>query len=274
MTYTAFEFFTRDEIERSMLMSLLNDYQFEGYEETEDSLKAFVPSDKIENLQLNDILRMDELGHIRFSTELLEEKNWNEEWEKNFEPVLIAGRVGIRAPFHLPMNSEIELVIEPKMSFGTGHHPTTSAVIEMMLAENFRSSKVLDFGSGTGVLAILAEKLGAEKILAIDHEEWAFNNCVENVERNACLHIRSLRGSDILDEGEKCDFVLANINRNVILDMIGRWAGLLKDCGKLIVSGILKSDENDVIEAADKHGLGKENVLRNKDWSAISLVRR
>ncbi|MBL0310641.1 MAG: 50S ribosomal protein L11 methyltransferase [Bacteroidetes bacterium] len=273
MIYTGFEFFTKDEVERSILISLLDDYHFEGYEETEESLKAFVPTEKIKKLNVAEILMIDDLGHIRFSSSQIEDKNWNEEWEKNFEPIMIAGRVGIRAPFHEPLNAELELVIEPKMSFGTGHHATTAGVIELMLQEDFKGRSVLDFGSGTGVLAILAEKMGAAKVLAIDHEEWAFNNCVENVERNECTHIQSFRGSDILVPEEKFDIILANINRNVILDMIKKWNSILPHKGILIVSGFLRNDELDIKQAAENLGLSERSVIRKEDWSAITFSR-
>lgn len=273
MNYDQYDFFTKDEWERSRLISLLNDYRFEGYEETEEVLRAYISSPDGAKISLQEILRMDELGHIRFQKSELAGRNWNEEWEKNFEPVVIAGRVGIRAPFHAPIQTEMELVIEPKMSFGTGHHPTTSAVIELMLEQNFENRSVLDFGSGTGVLAILAEKLSASKVLAIDHEEWAYHNCMENVERNGCRKIQVMRGSDILVSDEKYDFILANINRNVILEMINRWSEFLSNNGRMIVSGILHRDEQDVAHAASKAGLKVEKILQRNDWSAISFVR-
>ena len=161
MKYTQYEFFTKDELERDWLVSILSDNYFEGFEETNESLKAFVPSENISEVQVRELLHDNDFRELEFESNDIEEKNWNEEWEKNFDPVTIAKRVGIRAPFHKEMGTEYELVIEPKMSFGTGHHSTTALVIEQMLNEVFDGKSVLDFGSGTGVLAILAEKLKA-----------------------------------------------------------------------------------------------------------------
>ena len=272
MTYSVYEFYTRDEIERDWLISILSDYQFEGFEETSESLKAFVYSEKASEDALREILAQNELGHIEFSSAGIENKNWNEEWEKNFEPVVIADKVAIRAPFHAPFQTEFEIVIEPKMSFGTGHHATTASMVQGMLKENFEGKTVLDFGSGTGVLAILAEKLKAQYIIAIDNEEWAYNNCLENVERNNCVCIKSIKGDDTFVFNEKFDIVLANINRNVILRNIGYWKDLLNPSSILMVSGILQSDEKDIITEAQKNNLSVKEVIRNNGWLAITFL--
>lgn len=271
MSYSVYEFFTRDEIERSWLVSILSDYHFEGFEETEASLKAFAPSEKIKHLDIKEILYQDELSHIRFTSAQLEEKNWNEEWEKNFQQVVIAGKVAIRAPFHPAFDTPYELIIEPKMSFGTGHHATTASMIELMLKEDLRGKSILDFGSGTGILSILAEKLNATKIVAIDHEEWAYRNALENIERNNCVHVQVIKGDDSFTFGEKFDVILANINSHVILENISKWQQLLSKSGILIVSGILASDEGDVVKQAHKHQLDVRNILNNNGWLAISF---
>lgn len=271
MTYSVYEFFTRDEIERDWLISILSDFHFEGFEETSESLKAFVPSGKANDISLREILFHNELNHVQFSSHLLEDKNWNEEWEKNFEPVVIAGKVAIRAPFHKPFNTEFEIVIEPKMSFGTGHHATTASMVEGMLTENFENKSVLDFGSGTGVLAILAEKLKAKHIVAIDNEEWAYNNCIENVERNSCVCIKTIKGDDTFVFSEKFDVILANINRNVILKNISYWKNLLNPKSILMVSGILQSDEKYIVSEAQKCGLQIKHIIRNNGWMAITF---
>lgn len=273
MKYTQYEFFTKDELERDWLVSILSDHHFEGFEETNDSLKAFVPSDKITQTQLREILFDNELTEVEFDHEDIEEKNWNEEWEKNFDPVTIAKRVGIRAPFHKELGTEYELVIEPKMSFGTGHHSTTALVIELMLKEDFGDKSVLDFGSGTGVLAILAEKLKAAKIVAIDNEQWAYENCIENAERNNSVKVECIHGDDSHTFTEQFDTVLANINRHVILKNITTWSGYVKQGGLMIVSGILQADERDVTAAAVQAGLQKKETLLHEGWIAISFVK-
>jgi ribosomal protein L11 methyltransferase len=271
MTYHCYEFFTRNEVERDWLISILSDFHFEGFEETSDSLKGFVYTDKMTNDKVAEILADNEFAHIEFSSSAIENKNWNEEWEKNFEPVLIANRVAIRAPFHGTQNAEFEIIIEPKMSFGTGHHATTAGVIELMLAENFENKTVLDFGSGTGVLGILAEKLKAQSVFAIDNEEWAYYNCIENVQRNSCKLIKTVQGDAQYAFTEKFDVILANINRNVILSNICKWKSLLNEKGILLVSGILLNDETDVVTEAEKNKLSLKSIIRNNGWVAISF---
>ena len=271
MKYVVYDFRTREENERDWLVALLSEFDFEGFEETGDSLKAYVPVDKATPASVQQILTDNELQHITFSTKDLEDKNWNEEWEKNFEPVVIVNRVGIRAPFHQPLNTEYEIVIEPKMSFGTGHHATTASVIQLMLEMDFAGKNVLDFGSGTGVLAILAEKLNAEKLLAIDNEEWAYNNCVENIATNNCSRITCIHGDDSYSFSEKFDIILANINRHVILNNLKNWKQLLALNGVLIVSGILQNAESIVLSEAMNAGLQKTKIVENNGWLAIAF---
>ncbi len=271
MQHTVYDFFTRDENERDWLIAILSDFQFEGFEETSDSLKAYIYTEKMNQDMMADILLQNDFSHIAFTSSDIQEKNWNEEWEKNFEPVLIVERVAIRAPFHAPITAEYEIVIEPKMSFGTGHHATTASVVQLMLNEDFKGHKVLDFGSGTGVLAILAEQLKAAKIVAIDNEVWAFHNCVENIERNGCVHIQTIQGDDSYVFNEKFDIILANINRNVILKNISYWKNLMNPNGLLIVSGILQNDETDIVLQAEKNDLVVKDILRTNGWLAISF---
>jgi len=271
MNYTVYEFFTKDEIERDWLVSILSDYEFDGYEETNESIKAYVPAGKIDNDKVQGILNDNEFQHISFSSAPLENKNWNEEWEKNFEPVVIGDRVAIRAPFHQPIKADFEIIIEPKMSFGTGHHATTASMIEMMLKEDMAGKSVLDFGSGTGVLAIFAEKLKAADIVAIDNEEWAYHNCIENIERNNCVLIKTIHGDDSFVFDRKFDIILANINRNVILKNLAHWNKLLNETGVLMVSGILLNDENDIIRCAEGCGLKVKDKLKNNGWMAIAF---
>jgi len=271
MNYTVYEFFTKNEIERDWLVSILSDYDFDGYEETNESIKGFIPTGKVDDAKVKGILRDNEFEHINFFSTPLENKNWNEEWEKNFEPVVIAGRVAIRAPFHEPYKTEYEIIIEPKMSFGTGHHATTASMVELMLKEDMAGKTVLDFGSGTGVLAILAEKLKAAHVVAIDNEEWAYHNCVENTARNGCVLVSAIYGDDTFVFDKKFDIILANINRNVILKNLGYWKSLLNDKGVLMVSGILLNDEGDIMRCAADCGLLKKDKLVNNGWLAISF---
>jgi len=207
-----------------------------------------------------------------FTVNKIQEENWNASWESSFSPVIVEDFVAVRADFHdVVEDVEFEIIIEPKMSFGTGHHATTASMVQGMLKENFVNKTVLDFGSGTGVLAILAEKLKARHIVAIDNEEWAYNNCVENVERNNCVCIKTIKGDDTFVFNEKFDVILANINRNVILKNIAYWKNLLNPKCVLMVSGILQSDEKDVISEAQKNNLSVKDVIRNNGWVAITF---
>jgi ribosomal protein L11 methyltransferase len=274
MDYILYEFFTKDEVERNWLVSILGDYKFEGFEETSDSLKAYIPAGESTSVHVKDILYHNDLHHILFEHSEIQEKNWNEEWEKNFQPVTIAGQVGIRAPFHEVLGTQIELVIEPKMSFGTGHHPTTALMVELMLNRNFENKTVLDFGSGTGVLAILAEKLNAAKVLAIDNEDWAYKNCMENTLRNGCVKVECFHGDQTLIFKAKFDIILANINRHVILENMGRWNSYLKPGGIMMVSGILAADEKDIMAAATRFGLHLYDVKRETGWIALTFEKQ
>lgn len=273
MKYALYEFFTKDENERNWLVAILGNYHFEGFEETTESLKAYLPAEKLPTLSVNQLLHNNDFTHLPFTETLLEEKNWNEEWEKNFEPVIIANRVGIRAPFHAPLYTELEIIIEPKMSFGTGHHATTASIIELMLKHNFKNKHVLDFGTGTGVLAILAEKLNAAKIIAIDTEEWAYKNCIENTANNNCVNITCLHGDDTHNFTQKFHVILANINRQVILQNMAKWKELLNHNGLLMVSGMLQADEQPIMNEANRIGLIKKELIVNNGWLAITFQR-
>ena len=271
MSYVVYEFLTGNTEERDWLMAIMGDSDFDGFEETETSVKGYVPIDKTNSTIVRQLLDENNLHQVQFTSQPVEDKNWNEEWEKNFEPVVIAGKVGIRAPFHHPLNTEYELIIEPKMSFGTGHHSTTASVITLMLVEPFVHKSVLDFGSGTGVLAILAEKLEASNIMAIDHEEWAYNNCLENIERNGCVKIKAIRGDESFKFNTGFDVILANINRNVIMQQMHQWAALMNEKGILIISGILTADETDITALASSLGLFLKQKIENSGWLAISF---
>lgn len=271
MRYVVYEFFTTDEMERDWIIALFTDQHFDGFEETSASVKGYVAEPRVRSLLVKEVLFDNDLHHVRFTATPVEEKNWNEEWEKNFEPVVIDEKVAIRAPFHSAIKADYEIIIEPKMSFGTGHHATTAAMIELMLNENIAGKQVLDFGSGTGVLSILAEKLNAAAVTAIDNEVWAYNNCMENTSLNNCINIKSIHGDDTYRFTEKYDVILANINRNVILKNLEMWKTLLKAGGWLMISGILLSDEQDIINAAALSKLYVKKSVRKDGWMAMIL---
>ncbi len=264
-----YEFFTRDESKRDFIISLLPEVGFDGFEELDESVKAYIPKTSWDWKAILDILAQNELGNIEFKLTDIAPKNWNEEWEKNFEPVVIAGKVGISAPFHEKQNFEYELIIEPKMSFGTGHHATTALMIQQMLAMDMKGMTVADFGCGTGILAIMAEKLGAASVVAIDHEEWAVENTKENLGRNNAVKVTVLFADSMDSSQDQFDIMLANINRNVIMKSLQSWRNFLKPGGVLVVSGILVTDTDDVSDMAASSGFLAEKVLTENGWASI-----
>lgn len=272
MTYLQYEFFTKDESKRDFIISLLPEVGFDGFEELNSSVKAFIPSEACDEETLKDILKQNELSDIEYQCTAIPQQNWNEQWEKSFNPLLIADRVSIRAPFHERQPAEYELIIEPKMSFGTGHHATTALMIEQILAIDMKGKTVADFGTGTGILAILAEKLGAASILAVDNEEWAVENSKENLIRNNSAKVIVILG-DSMDDGTKFDILLANINRNVIMKSLQSWRNVLNDDGVLIISGILVTDTADISEMAASSGFLIDTQLTQDGWVSILLKK-
>lgn len=271
MDYIQYEFFTREEALRDFLISLLPEVGFDGFEEQPDSIRAFIPGPAVKQEDIQDILQQNGLGHISWQTSVIAQQNWNEQWEKSFHPLTIAGQVSIRAPFHEPQPAAYELIIEPKMSFGTGHHATTALMIEQMLDMDLRGKDVVDFGSGTGVLAILAEKLGAAHIVAIDNEEWAVENCRENIQRNNVSKVQVIHADTMSVVSEQYDIMLANINRNVITKNLQSWRTFIRPGGVLVISGILVTDVRDILALASELGFSLIRQLTRDGWVSISF---
>jgi len=213
---------------------------------------------------------------ISYSYKTLEKKNWNEEWEKNYEPILAAnGRVRVRANFHEPdLTVDYELLINPKMSFGTGHHETTSMVLSLQIDIDHENKKVLDVGCGTGILAIFASKLGASEVAGFDIEEWAVENSRENSQLNDCHNI-VIRQGTIEDEiAEKYDIVLANINRNILMRDIPKYVEFMKSApSTLVVSGFYLQDIADIDDVAKDAGLVKTKMESKNNWASVVFER-
>ena len=251
-----------------MLIAELSQQYFEGFEEQGALLKAFIPEKDFDETVLNEIALQHNLS---FQKSVIEETNWNQVWESNFEPVVVDDFVSVRAEFHAPeKNAEHEIIITPKMSFGTGHHATTYMMIQQMRGIDFKNKIVFDFGTGTGVLAILAEKLGAENILATDNDEWSINNALENIERNNC-HKIDIKLSSVIPVENKFDIILANINKNVILENLSTLKSQLLPEGILLVSGLLVDDKEDILTATEKFKLKVFNIIERNNWLSIRL---
>lgn len=250
-----------------ILVAELHAVGFEGFEEQANLLMAFIPAKDFKEELVTTIAANHKLS---FTKSTIEEVNWNANWESSFQPVIVDDFVTIRADFHPPVEGvELEIIITPKMSFGTGHHATTYMMIQQMREIDFSNKRVFDFGTGTGILSILAEKLGAASITAADNDEWSIENTAENLGRNDCHKVKLLN-TDTIPAGEKFDIILANINKNVIVGNFSSIAGQLSTPGILLLSGLLVDDEKDIMKEAGKFPLALTVKLTRNNW--ISLM--
>jgi len=266
----------QDQLLREMLIAELAEVSYDSFEERSTQLLAYIDESIYSEDVVTEILsRYQNFGKpALISAELLPDKNWNEEWERNFDPVEIAERIRIRAPFHPSKEDfEYEILLMPKMAFGTGHHATTFQMLEKMLECDFTGSEVLDYGCGTAVLALMAEKRGAKTVLAIDNDDWATRNAKEVLLQNNCRKITVLEGEKELFEGKHFDWVLANINKNVLLDSLVTLANTCKVGGQLLMSGILADDVEEMIEVYSDEFLWKESRLKD-NWAVIHFEKK
>ncbi len=255
------EISTEDETLKEKLIAQLTSIGFEAFEEMPTSLKAFIPAEHFVKVELLAIL-----GDLSFEVIEIEKQNWNELWESNFEPVQVDSFVGIRASFHEAIKGvEHEIVITPKMSFGTGHHATTYLVMKAMQSLFLKGKTVFDFGTGTGILAILAEKLGAKEIIAIDNDDWCIENATENIHINHCLNILIEKGNTAKIE-KKFEIILANINKHIILENISFLNQALQNGGTILLSGLLVEDEEDILKACESVGWAHHLTTQRNGW--------
>jgi ribosomal protein L11 methyltransferase len=268
MRYIQLEFSNISDETKNILFALLGELGYE-FEDRETSLLAFTPES---NYNLEELEKITQKHALPFEVSLIEEKNWNAIWESEFQPVMIEDFVGIRAHFHNPIkNVTHELIITPKMSFGTGHHATTSLMIRQMRQIDFTGKAVLDFGTGTGILAILAEKLGAKKIIAIDNDDWSIRNAEENIILNNAINIELRKGDCITGIGQY-DVILANINRHVILQNLDNMMAHLKKHAIILISGILTDDEEAILQQTKRLRLITRKKTQNGNWICLMLT--
>jgi len=242
---------------------------FESFVETEKGMEAFIQKSAW-NKNILDNIHILNSGEfkISYTSEEIEQVNWNKEWEKNFTPIMVDDICSVRAPFHKKPDVVYDIVIEPKMSFGTGHHETTHMMIQHVLKSDVEHKKVLDMGCGTGILAILAEMKGAKPIDAIDIDNWCYLNTLENVARNNCENITTYEGESSLLINKQYDIVIANINRNILLKDISVYAKTLTVGGLLFLSGFYKEDLEMITKECSSNNLELNNFLERNNWIA------
>lgn len=266
--YIQVDFFHLSPEETDILLALLAEAGWEGFEEDGDRFSAYIPQPDFSEESLR------QLAHsYTFQWKEVPYINWNQQWESSFDPVVVDDFCAVRAAFHTPViGVKHEIIITPRQSFGTGHHATTYLMMKQMEQLELTGKSVLDFGTGTGILAILAEKAGAQTILGIEHEEWSIENARENGEENQCHRI-TWQWADRLPETGTHEVILANINKNVILEHFPVLVQRLSPEGVLVLSGLLSTDETDIREAAKRLGLHKTAQAERSGWICLTFKR-
>lgn len=265
-----------DREQKEILFAKMAQIGFDGFIEGEDDIQAYIPEDRYDSEALN--LMVDELAdagiRVQYRFHLTEDQNWNEEWEKKFDPVIVDQGVLIRAPFHDDTNDlDCTLIIEPKMSFGTGHHHTTKLMIREMGNHPLEGRHILDMGCGTGVLGIYACKRGASRVLGVDNDQWAYENALENVKRNGaeCMEVRLGDVNNLHDEA--FHMILANITRNTLVRDLSVYTEHLFDRAVLVVSGILAEDAQFVLNEAYRCGLKHQGTGEESNWISLTFIK-
>ena len=271
MNYWAYSFQIVDD-KRDILLAFLSEWAFDSFQETEEGLDAFVPASDKEKIEDSQMYALSEQFDARLSIREIPYVNWNETWESNFQPIVLDSFCAVRADFHPPQTGvKYEIVINPKMAFGTGHHDTTWMMMDVMRQHRFDRKKVLDYGCGTGILAILAAKMGATMIDGVDIELPAYENALDNIQINNAFNVQVFHGKLDVILDNRFDFILANINRNVILDSLPTLHNKLNKGGILLISGILRQDEPIILEAARQAGFTVDEKFYRNEWCCFQL---
>ncbi|MCZ4245776.1 50S ribosomal protein L11 methyltransferase [Pedobacter punctiformis] len=272
-----FTFDNIEEYQQDLLIADLADLGFDTFEDSDKGFTAFVIKDNFEESALKDILSVHaEYFTAAYTLENVADENWNAEWEKNFSPLIIDDICYVRATFHAPQPSyPYEIIIDPKMAFGTGHHQTTTMMMQYILATDIKNRVILDMGCGTGILAILAAKLGAKRLVAIDYDEICYESTVENAALNHIENLTALCGSKEAIPDDHFDLIFANINRNILLDQIQRYAEVLKVEGKIFFSGFyLEPDLQMIKDECAKFNIQYLDHMQNGDWVAAQFEKK
>jgi len=259
-----------------ILVAELGEIGFDIFEDSDQGLCAYCPENLFEQTALEEIIdRYQFLGAISFQQNRIEKQNWNEVWEKNYDPIRISDKVFIRASFHASEPGyQMEIVINPKMSFGTGHHETTSLMSEGLFGVELAGKSVLDAGTGTGILAFIAKKLGATVVKGFDIDEWSVENSIENAALNNCEQIEFTQGTIREHSNEEYDVLLANINRNILLDEMAEYALRIKSRGLLLLSGFYTQDIPSLKKAAAQQGMQLINQSDKNNWACLIFIKK
>ena len=257
-----------------ILIAELGGVGFESFVENDNGVTAYIQKEEWNATILEGVfvLKSDEFK-IVYSQKEIAQTNWNAEWEKNFNPIQVDDLVSIRAPFHENPNLKYDIVIEPKMSFGTGHHETTHMMVQHLINLNVENKKVLDMGCGTGILAIFAEMKGAKPIDAIDIDAWCYENSLENVERNNCSNIAVYEGDASILKEKKYDIIIANINRNILLSDMEIYTSCINENGNLLLSGFYSEDIPIIDAEVSKYGLTLNKTITRNNWVALQYQK-
>ena len=264
------------EIASEIACANLGTIGFDSFTDTPQGIKAYIPKkDFTAEILESSFSNLHDLKiNVKYEIKEIAEQNWNAKWESDFPPVIINNDCIIKAPFHnIKKKYKYEILVEPKMSFGTGHHETTSLMMEHILSTDISKKNILDMGCGTGVLAILASMREAEKITAIDIDEWAYKNSIENVKRNKCQNIDIQMGDAQLIENKKYDIILANINRNILMNDIRKYSDCLSKNGLLFLSGFYQSDLEAIKKECNQNNLEFETEFHRNNWVAAKFLK-
>lgn len=271
-----FTLISDEEYQQDILIHTLGELGFDTFEEIDFGFKAYIPSANFNQIEIdNHLMPLHEMFTFSYEVNIIPQKNWNEVWESNFKPIQIADQVYVRATFHQPHpNFKHEIVIDPKMAFGTGHHQTTAMILAYLLEIDLVNKDILDMGCGTGILAILASKLGAKSITAIDYDQLCYDSTFENAQLNHISNIDVVVGSKEAIPNQQYDVILANINRNILLDQMERYAQVLKPDGIILFSGFFETPDLDIItDEARKQGLKYIQHKKTDQWVAAKFIK-
>jgi ribosomal protein L11 methyltransferase len=258
-----------------VLIAQLAELGYESFVETEKGFNAYIQEAEFNTQQLNLALSFyADFFKFDYSSNTIQQQNWNKEWENNFQPIDVKGKCYIRAPFHeAPKGYLYDVIIEPKMSFGTGHHSTTQLMIQKLMELDVKGKSLLDMGCGTGVLAIVASMMGADPITAVDIDEWSYENTIENCEKNKVKNVLVHKGNVQILAGRVFHSILANINKNVLLKDLNVYKEVLEKSGNLVISGFFETDMDELTAKANEHGLVLKDKVVQEQWAMLHFIK-